>query len=202
MTSYFVQSPFSCSQLVILLSKSARICIRHCLLMPETTPNTSVDPHSTSSHRCSHSNITHFTPSGDRLRAVTFCSHLFVRLSCSHAACTDLPWSLSSPQHMPPHLPQPPLEAHCLGSCTAHAHRRAPHSEAARDRVAGAGALGPVRARCLSGDSRVMVRVAWRGPWNCAVCVGATLLTCLVSKACAPCVRVGTGRDTTMVLTY
>ena len=124
----FVQSPFSCSQLVILLSKSARICIRHCLLMPETTPNTSVDPHSTSSHRCSHSNITHFTPSGDRLRAVTFCSHLFVRLSCSHAACTDLPWSLSSPQHMPPHLPQPPLEAHCLGSCTAHAHRRAPHS--------------------------------------------------------------------------
>ena len=105
--------------------------------MPETTPNTSVDPHSTSSHRCSHSNITHFTPSGDRLRAVTFCSHLFVRLSCSHAACTDLPWSLSSPQHMPPHLPQPPLEAHCLGSCTAHAHRRAPHSEAARDRVAG-----------------------------------------------------------------
>ena len=115
----FVQSPFSCSQLVILLSKSAWICIRHYLLMPETTPDTLVDPHSTSSYRCSHSNITHFTPSGDRLRAVTFCSHLFVRLSCSHAACTDLPWSLSSPQHMPPHLLQPPLEAHCLGSCTA-----------------------------------------------------------------------------------
>ena len=176
--------------------------------MPETTPNTSVDPHSTSSHRCSHSNITHFTPSGDRLRAVTFCSHLFVRLSCSHAACTDLPWSLSSPQHMPPHLPQPPLEAHCLGSCTAHAHRRAPHSEAARvgprcrTPAQARWPLGPVRARCLSGDSRVMVSVAWRGPWNCAVCVGATLLTCLVSKACAPRVRVGTGRDTTMVLTY
>ena len=171
--------------------------------MPETTPNTSVDPHSTSSHRCSHSNITHFTPSGDRLRAVTFCSHLFVRLSCSHAACTDLPWSLSSPQHMPPHLPQPPLEAHCLGSCTARAQSTALRGGAGLRCLpdAGAGALAPVRARCLSGDSRIMVCVGWRGPWNCAVCVGATLLTCLAKHApdAKRHVRHGTGRDTTIV---
>ena len=162
--------------------------------MPETTPNTSVDPHSTSSHRCSHSNITHFTPSGDRLRAVTFCSHLFVRLSCSHAACTDLPWSLSSPQHMPPHLPQPPLEAHCLGSCTAHAHRRAPHSEAARDRVAGR------RRRRVGTSARALPerRLACHGAcgltWAMELCsVCGRHLAHMLSKACAPCVRVADG---------
>ena len=153
--------------------------------MPETTPDTLVDPHSTSSYRCSHSNITHFTPSGDRLHTVTFCSHLFVRLSCSHAACTDLPWSLSSPQHMPPHLPQPPLEAHCLGSCT-HAHRRAPHSEAARDRVGTSARALPERRLACHGA----LGLAWAMEL-CSVC--GRHLAHMLSKACAPRVRVADG---------
>ena len=162
--------------------------------MPETTPDTLVDPHSTSSYRCSHSNITHFTPSGDRLHTVTFCSHLFVRLSCSHAACTDLPWSLSSTQQMPPHLPQPPLEACCLGSCTARAHRRAPHSEAARDRVAGR------RRRRVGTSARALPerRLACHGAcglaWAMELCsVCGRHLAHMLSKACALRVRVADG---------
>ena len=115
----------------------------------------------------------------------------------SHGASAHL--STCPPISPSPHLRLTALEAALLTLTAEHRTQRR-RGTALPD--AGAGALGPVRARCLSGDSRVMVRVAWRGPWNCAVCVGATLLTCLVSKACAPRVRVGTGRDTTMVLTY
>ena len=160
--------------------------------MPETTPNTSVDPHSTSSHRCSHPNITHFTPSGDRLRAVTFCSHLFVLLSCSHAACTDLPWSLSSPQHMPPHLPQPPLEAHCLGSCTACAQSTAlrggagPRCRRRRRRVGTSARTLPERRLTYHG----VCRLAWAMEL-CSVC--GRHLAHMLSKACAPRVRVADG---------